>query len=83
MIGETDMSPDLQSHAVRAALEALDVHEATDYKEVAFFIKKVSKFCTFPKAPENVCHIQLNLDSTHKIRSETHSIFFFSFAGKD
>jgi len=42
MIGETDMAPALQSHAVRAASDALDVHQATDYKDVAFYIKNVS-----------------------------------------
>lgn len=43
MIGETDMSQALQSHAVRAASEALDVHEGTDYKDVAYYIKNVTK----------------------------------------
>lgn len=42
MIGETDMPQALQSHAVRAASEALDIHEATDFKEVAYYIKNVS-----------------------------------------
>lgn len=42
IIGETDMSQALQAHAVRAASEALDVHESTDYKDVAFYIKNVS-----------------------------------------
>jgi hypothetical protein len=44
MIAETDMSQALQSHAVRAAAEALDVHEGTDYKDVAYYIKNVSSF---------------------------------------
>ncbi|KAG0605835.1 hypothetical protein M758_9G091500 [Ceratodon purpureus] len=39
MIGETDMPQALQSHAVRAASEALDMHEGTDYKDVAYYIK--------------------------------------------
>lgn len=42
MIGETDMPQELQAHAVRAASEALDLHGGTDYKDVAYYIKKVS-----------------------------------------
>ncbi|XP_024389646.1 uncharacterized protein [Physcomitrium patens] len=39
VVGETDMPQELQSHALRAATEALDIHEGTDYKDVAYYIK--------------------------------------------
>ena len=42
MVGETDMPQALQAHAVRAAAEALDLHQGTDYKDVAFYIKSVT-----------------------------------------
>jgi len=42
LIGDTDMPQALQAHAVRAASEALDMHEVTDFKEIAYYIKNVS-----------------------------------------
>nr|XP_024389647.1 uncharacterized protein LOC112289013 isoform X2 [Physcomitrium patens] len=42
VVGETDMPQELQSHALRAATEALDIHEGTDYKDVAYYIKNVN-----------------------------------------
>jgi len=42
LIGDTDMPQALQAHAVRAASEALDIHEITDFKEIAYYVKNVS-----------------------------------------
>jgi len=41
LIGETDMPQVMQAHALRIASEALDTHNATDFKEIACYMKKV------------------------------------------
>jgi len=39
MIGETDMPQVMQSHAMRVATEALDLHDINDCKDIACYIK--------------------------------------------
>lgn len=41
MIGETDMPQVMQSHAMRVATEALDLHDINDCKDIACYIKTV------------------------------------------
>jgi dynein light chain LC8-type len=41
VIGETDMPQKMQEHAMRCASEALDLHEISDCKDIACYIKKV------------------------------------------
>ncbi|CAM6029327.1 unnamed protein product [Sphagnum balticum] len=38
-IGETDMPEKMQEHAMRCALDALDLHEISDCKEIACYVK--------------------------------------------
>lgn len=40
-IGETDMPEKMQEHAMRCALDALDLHEISDCKEIACYVKTV------------------------------------------
>ncbi|CAK9224071.1 unnamed protein product [Sphagnum troendelagicum] len=40
VIGETDMPQKMQEHAMRCASEALDLHEISDCKDIACYIKK-------------------------------------------
>uniref|UniRef100_A0A0C9S6B4 Dynein light chain n=1 Tax=Wollemia nobilis TaxID=56998 RepID=A0A0C9S6B4_9CONI len=40
VVGETDMSQVMQEYAMLCASEALDLHEVTDYEDIARYIKK-------------------------------------------
>jgi dynein light chain LC8-type len=46
MIGETDMPQVMQSHAMRVATEALDLHDINDCKDMACYIKTVLRLPT-------------------------------------
>lgn len=41
VVGDTDMTDKMQVHAMRCASEALDLHDVTDCKDIACYIKKV------------------------------------------
>jgi dynein light chain LC8-type len=40
VVGDTDMTDKMQVHAMRCASEALDLHDVTDCKDIACYIKK-------------------------------------------
>ncbi|KAJ7554431.1 hypothetical protein O6H91_06G140800 [Diphasiastrum complanatum] len=40
VVGDSDMPQKMQAHAMRCASRALDLHDVTDCKEIARYIKK-------------------------------------------
>jgi dynein light chain LC8-type len=69
VIGETDMPQKMQEHAMRCASEALDLHEISDCKDIACYIKKetsVTLWMVFHIKPFYVL-VLLSLFSSHWI----------------
>lgn len=69
MIGETDMPQVMQSHAMRVATEALDLHDINDCKDIACYIKTVI---------HSMNHIQVSLNFRSFFSNLGHGVFLCS-----
>uniref|UniRef100_A0A0C9RM65 Dynein light chain n=1 Tax=Wollemia nobilis TaxID=56998 RepID=A0A0C9RM65_9CONI len=55
VVGETDMSQVMQEYAMLCASEALDLHEVTDYEDIARYIKKCIVGFSFGSSITHMC----------------------------